>query len=56
MNDAIRLAVGFVNEEELECVIEGASFGPLAFEQAVGVADDFRSVTEEKQPLVVELA
>ena len=56
MNDAIWLAVGFVNEEELERFIKGASFGPFAFEQAGGVADDFGSVTEEKQPLVVELA
>ena len=56
MNDAIRVAVGFVNEEQLECIIKGASFGAFAFEQAGGVTDDFRRVTEEKQPLVMELA
>src|ERR1700722_3754632 len=56
MNDAVRLAIGFVNEQQFECIIKGASFGPFAFEQAGGVADDFRRVTEEKQPLVVKLA
>jgi hypothetical protein len=56
MNDAVRLAVGLINKQQLECIIEGASFGALAFEQAGGVADDFRRVTEEEKPLVVELA
>src|ERR1700722_17360809 len=56
MNDAVRFAVCLVDEKDFEGVFQGAPLGAMTFEQSGGVADDFGRVTEEKKPLVVELA
>jgi len=56
MNDAVGFAVRLVNEKDLERVTEGATLGAQAFEQTGRITDDFRRVTKEKKPFVVQFA